>query len=127
MSSPWSPLFHCWLSISFLSLFLSQAHAQFPSNATFKFVNEGDFGPYIVKYDGNYRVLDIFNSPYQLFFYNTTPNAHFLAIRMGVQRTGGGYRWVWDANRGNPVKENATVTFGTDGNLVLAEADGNAA
>ncbi|MQL94945.1 hypothetical protein Taro_027609 [Colocasia esculenta] len=32
--------------------------------------------------------------------------------------------WVWDANRGRPVGENTTLTFGTNGNLVLAEADG---
>lgn len=33
-------------------------------------------------------------------------------------------RWVWDANRGNPVRENATLTFSPDGNLVLADVDG---
>ncbi|KAI5333039.1 hypothetical protein L3X38_023169 [Prunus dulcis] len=34
---------------------------------------------------------------------------------------------VWDANRGNPVGENATLAFGTDGNLLLADADGRVA
>jgi hypothetical protein len=28
-------------------------------------------------------------------------------------------RWVSEANRSNPVRENATLTFGKDGNLVL--------
>ncbi|XP_015899134.3 epidermis-specific secreted glycoprotein EP1 [Ziziphus jujuba] len=114
-------------SLFILSLFLSQAHAQVPSNATFKFVNEGEFGPYVNEYDANYRVLDVFASPFQLCFYNTTPNAYYLALRMAIQRTEPIYRWVWEANRGNPVKENATLTFGTDGNLVLAEADGKVA
>ena len=36
-------------------------------------------------------------------------------------------RWVWEANRGRPVGENATLTFGLDGNLVLADADGTVA
>lgn len=34
---------------------------------------------------------------------------------------------VWDANQGNPVGENATLAFGTDGNLLLADADGRVA
>ncbi|KAF3442405.1 hypothetical protein FNV43_RR16321 [Rhamnella rubrinervis] len=91
-----------------VSLFVSVAQAKVPSNATFKLVNEGEFGPYIVEYDGNYRVLGVFNSPFQLCFYNTTPNAYYLALRMAIQRTEPIYRWVWEANRGNPVKENAT-------------------
>lgn len=33
--------------------------------------------------------------------------------------------WVWEANRG--VGENATLTFGTDGKLVLTDADGRVA
>ncbi|KAF3442404.1 hypothetical protein FNV43_RR16320 [Rhamnella rubrinervis] len=114
-------------SLFLLSLFVSIAQAQVPSNATFKLVNEGEFGPYIVEYDGDYRTLGVFNSPFQLCFYNTTPNAYYLALRMAIQRTEPIYRWVWEANRGNPVKENATLTFGTDGNLVLAEADGRVA
>jgi hypothetical protein len=36
-------------------------------------------------------------------------------------------RWVSEANRSNPVRENATLTFGKDGNLVLADADGRLA
>ncbi|KAE8681106.1 epidermis-specific secreted glycoprotein EP1-like [Hibiscus syriacus] len=33
-------------------------------------------------------------------------------------------RWVWDANRNDPVRENATLTIGEDGNFVLADVDG---
>ncbi|TXG66745.1 hypothetical protein EZV62_008020 [Acer yangbiense] len=43
---------------------------------------------------------------------------------MGIQPTEPLYRWVWEANSGNPVRENATLSLGTNGNLVLAEADG---
>ncbi|MEI4872612.1 bulb-type lectin domain-containing protein, partial [Klebsiella pneumoniae] len=46
---------------------------------------------------------------------------------MGHRRSESLLRWVWDANRGKPVRENATLTFGTDGNLVLADVDGTVA
>ncbi|KAI3849247.1 hypothetical protein MKX03_001646 [Papaver bracteatum] len=36
-------------------------------------------------------------------------------------------RWVWSANLNDPVGDNATLTFGRDGNLVLANADGRIA
>lgn len=103
------------------------AQASVPDNETFQFVNEGEFGDYIVEYDANYRVLSVFNSPFQLCFYNTTPNAYTLALRMGTVRSESLMRWVWEANRGNPVRENATLTFGKDGNLVLADSDGRVA
>ncbi|KAL8205447.1 hypothetical protein R6Q57_008998 [Mikania cordata] len=95
-----------------------------PPSQTFTYVNEGDFGDYVVEYDANYRALPPFSSPFQLCFYNTTPNAFTLALRMGTVRSESLMRWVWEANRGNPVKENATLKFGTDGNLVLADANG---
>ncbi|KAJ9671423.1 hypothetical protein PVL29_025231 [Vitis rotundifolia] len=115
--------------VSFLFLFLISflAHASVPINNTFKYVNEGEFGPYIVEYDGNYRTLPIFASPFQFCFYNTTPNAYTLALRMATTRSESLFRWVWEANRGEPVGENATLTFGIDGNLVLADADGRVA
>ncbi|CAK7327662.1 unnamed protein product [Dovyalis caffra] len=109
------------LSISFV------AHSTVPPSSTFKYVNEGEFGFYSSEYAPDYRPLDIFNSPFQLIFYNTTPNAYTLALRMGTRRSESTMRWVWEANRGNPVRENATLTFGEDGNLVLAEADGKVA
>ena len=34
---------------------------------------------------------------------------------------------VWEADRGKPVGENATLTFRPDGNLVLADANGTLA
>ncbi|XP_060187718.1 epidermis-specific secreted glycoprotein EP1-like [Lycium barbarum] len=120
-----------WTTTLLASLFLfSQilsSIAQVPVENTFKYVNEGEMGPYIVEYRADYRVLDPFSNPFQLCFYNTTPNAWTLALRMGTVRSESLMRWVWEANRGNPVKENATLTFGTDGNLVLADADGRIA
>ncbi|KAJ9153509.1 hypothetical protein P3X46_026938 [Hevea brasiliensis] len=111
----------------FFSIFSFIAQASVPPSATFKYVNEGEFGPYIVEYDASYRVLDPFAHPFQLCFYNTTPNAFTLALRMGTVRSESMRRWVWEANRGNPVGENATLTFGTEGNLVLADANGRIA
>ena len=126
-----SPSFKIMSLFSLLYLlsftFFSIVQAQVPSHATFKFVNEGEFGDYVVEYDGNYRVLSIFNSPFQLCFYNTTPNAFTLALRMATTQSESLFLWVWEANRGNPVRENATLTFGTDGNLVLSEAEGRVA
>ncbi|PNX73986.1 epidermis-specific secreted glycoprotein ep1-like [Trifolium pratense] len=69
-------------------------------------------------------MISIFNAPFQVGFYNTTPNAYTLALRVGLQRSEQLFRWVWEANRGNPVGENATFSLGVDGNLVLANADG---
>ncbi|KAM1101404.1 hypothetical protein PS2_007757 [Malus domestica] len=46
---------------------------------------------------------------------------------MGLRRSEPLFRWVWEANRGNPVGENATLTFGTNGNLILAHANGKVA
>ncbi|KAK9153026.1 hypothetical protein Sjap_000506 [Stephania japonica] len=120
------------LFLSFFSIVVSSALAQVPANKTFKYVNEGEFGDYIVEYDANYRIIsapnvDFFNFPFQLFLYNTTPNAYILAIRAGIPRDEDLMRWVWDANRNNPVREKATLTFGTNGNLVLANPDGKIA
>ncbi|KAK4793843.1 hypothetical protein SAY86_011837 [Trapa natans] len=126
-SSSSSQLLFCLSILLFAVSFSSPARAAVPASAQFKYVNSGDFGDYIVEYDGNYRVLDPFNSPFQLCFYNTTPNAFTLALRMGLVRSESLFRWVWEANRGNPVGENATLTLGADGNLVLADADGRIA
>ncbi|KAG8386412.1 hypothetical protein BUALT_Bualt03G0146100 [Buddleja alternifolia] len=127
MSSPWFfttiPLLS--LFIIYLNSFIVQAVV--PPSQTFNFVNEGEFGDYIVEYDANYRVLSISSSPFQLCFYNTTPSAYTLALRMGTVRSESLMRWVWEANRGNPVGENATFSLGTSGNLVLADANGRVA
>ncbi|CAN4104244.1 unnamed protein product [Withania somnifera] len=85
---------------------------------------KGKFGPFVVEYEANYRVLDVFTIPFQLGFYNTNPNAWTLALRMGTARSESLMHWVWEANRGKPVKENATFSLGTDRNLFLAEANG---
>ncbi|KAF8024209.1 hypothetical protein BT93_F1416 [Corymbia citriodora subsp. variegata] len=124
MSSSMS-LLHSLLLLSLSLSFL--ARATVPPSAQFKFVNEGEFGPYVVEYGGNYRTTSIFNSPFQLCFYNTTPDAFTLALRMVTTRSESLFRWVWEANRGNPVRENATFALGADGNLVLAEANGRVA
>ncbi|KAK4752956.1 hypothetical protein SAY87_021754 [Trapa incisa] len=105
----------------------SNVQATVPASAQFKYVNSGDFGQFVVEYGGNYRALDPFNAPFQLCFYNTTPNAFTLALRMGLEWSESLYRWVWEANRGNPVGENATLSLGADGNLVLADAGGRIA
>ncbi|XAR66569.1 hypothetical protein NMG60_11012848 [Bertholletia excelsa] len=103
------------------------AHAAVPPSKTFKYINHGDFGEYIVEYHAYYRPLDIAKFPFLLCFYNATPNAYILGLRMGHRRSESIMRWVWDANRGKPVHENTTLTFGSDRNLVLADVDGTVA
>ncbi|KAJ9563352.1 hypothetical protein OSB04_008512 [Centaurea solstitialis] len=115
-------IFFCFL---FTLLFISQATV--PPSETFRYVNEGEFGDSVersTEYDASYRSLPLFTTPFRLAFYNTTPNAYTLGLRMGIRGDRSLVRFVWDANRGNPVRENATLSFGSDGNLVLAEADG---
>ncbi|XP_022717272.1 EP1-like glycoprotein 2 [Durio zibethinus] len=117
----------------FLSLFaFATTLAKVPANQTFKFINQGEFGDRIIEYDASYRVIrnDVYTflaPPFRLCFYNTTPDAFIFAIRAGFPNEESLMRWVWDANRNNPVRENATLTFGEDGNFVLANADGRVA
>ncbi|KAI3509770.1 hypothetical protein L1887_25292 [Cichorium endivia] len=127
MASPHSMYVTFLLFLLSFQLFSTISEALVPVSDTFNYVNEGDFGEYIVEYDADYRSLPPFSNPFQLCFYNTTPNAFTLALRMGTVQSESLMRWVWEANRGNPVRENATLTFGTDGNLVLADADGRIA
>ncbi|CAL5200991.1 unnamed protein product [Lathyrus oleraceus] len=115
------PLFLTLLLLSF-STFIAQAIV--PQNETFKFVNSGELGPFIVEYGADYRMISIFNAPFQVGFYNTTPNAYTLALRIGLRRSEQLFRWVWEANRGNPVDENATFSLTTNGNLELANSNG---
>ncbi|KAL6535939.1 hypothetical protein OROHE_012783 [Orobanche hederae] len=118
----------CFFTLSFIFLFIHAlpfiAQGVVPPSQSFNYVNEGEFGDYVVEYNANYRVLRVSNSPFQLCFYNTTPGAYTLALRMGTVRSESRMRWVWEANRGNPVGESATFSLGTNGNLVLADADG---
>ncbi|NP_001311588.1 epidermis-specific secreted glycoprotein EP1-like precursor [Nicotiana tabacum] len=112
----------------FLFCQICSSIAQVPVENTFKYVNDGEFGPSNIEYGANYRgIYDIYTYPFLLCFYNTTPNAWTLAMRMGSVPSNSIMRWVWEANRGNPVKDNATFALGTDGNLVLADADGRIA
>ncbi|KAI3753673.1 hypothetical protein L2E82_25733 [Cichorium intybus] len=94
---------------------------------TFQYVNQGNFGEFDSEYAPNYRPLPPFTSPFQLCFYNTTAGAYTLGLRMGTRRDESIMRWVWEANRGNPVGEDATFSLGSDGNLVLADGDGRIA
>ncbi|CAI0554585.1 unnamed protein product [Linum tenue] len=114
----------CLLS---LSTFPSAPQATVPPSDRFTFSNDGDFGDYIVEYRANYRVSSIAAIPFELCFYNTTPGQYTLALRMGTVRSEALMRWVWEANRGNPVGENATFSLGANGNLVLAHSDGRIA
>ncbi|KAL6199072.1 hypothetical protein ACLB2K_028859 [Fragaria x ananassa] len=116
------------LSLFLLSLFASIAQAQVPADRTFKLVNQGEDGDNTVEYWARYHMLfQVFASPFQRGFYYNTPNEFTLALRMGLQSSDTVMPWVWEANRGNPVGENATFSLGRDGNLVLAEADGQMA
>ncbi|GJY09693.1 epidermis-specific secreted glycoprotein EP1-like protein [Tanacetum coccineum] len=117
------------LRSSLFSLCLVHTHSSIsnaivPSADTFRYVNEGDFGEFESEYAPTYRPLNPFTFPFQLCFYNTTPNAYYLGLRMGTRRDGSLMRWVWEANRGSPVRENATFSLGSDGNLILAESTG---
>jgi len=113
-----------FLTLVFLSFSTFIAHAIVPQNETFKFVNSGALDESTVEYGGNYRMMGIFTVSFQVCFYNTTQNAFTLALRMGFETSEELFRWVWEANRGNPVDENASFSLGADGNLVLANADG---
>nr|CAB3475834.1 unnamed protein product [Digitaria exilis] len=65
-------------------------------------------------------------------FYCTDPCADFYFGVCILQADSGGLfvgtgilRVVWSANRGRPVRENATLTFATTGDLLLRDADGS--
>ncbi|KAJ9563349.1 hypothetical protein OSB04_008509 [Centaurea solstitialis] len=116
--------------IFFLFFFLFISEATVPPSATFHYVNSGeleDTNEIFTEYDPDYRFLPPFATPFDLCFYNTTPNAYILALRMGRQSDRSLKRWVWEANRGRPVGDNAALSFGSDGNLVLTDADGQIA
>ncbi|KAK1439646.1 hypothetical protein QVD17_05466 [Tagetes erecta] len=122
MATYTSSLFFIFFYFIFRSLSISIAIV--PMNETFHYVNQGDFGIYDSEYAPSYRALPPFTSPFQICFYNTTPNAYTLALRMGTRRDGSVMPWVWEANRGKPVRENATFSLDSDGNLILADVDG---
>ncbi|KAI3944001.1 hypothetical protein MKW92_031521 [Papaver armeniacum] len=127
MASPIHMYFFLFLTILLSSTVPVQS--QVPNKQTFQLLNQGEFSDYIVEYNANHRIIrttqdTFFNYPFRLCFYNTTPNAFILALRAGIPNDEDLMRWVWDANRNDPVRENATLTFGRNGNLVLADVDG---
>ncbi|MCL7038778.1 hypothetical protein MKW94_014712 [Papaver nudicaule] len=120
MAPPFLLLFITILCSSVLSV-----QSTVPKNKTFSFVNQGAYGGFSVEYSANYRTIKTVNThPFGLYFYNSTPDAYVLAIGAGPPNAKSTMRWVWHANRNDPVREKATLTFGTNGNLVLADFDG---
>lgn len=116
-------VFHYVLLLSFFCIAIQ---AEVPADQTFTFINHGEFGPATAEYNAKYRVVrtknvNFFTSPFQLCFYSTTPGAYTLGIGAGVPGDQSPMRWVWDANRNHPIGENATLSFGSDGNLVLTD------
>ncbi|KAJ4820717.1 S-locus lectin protein kinase family protein [Rhynchospora pubera] len=112
------------LTLPILLLLSSAAYLAQAKVDTFIYVNEGEFGWYVAEYNANFRSIPVYNSPFQMAFYNTTPGEYYLALGMGAAAHSEALiRWVWEANRGRPVGENATFSLLPDGNLVLAEAD----
>ncbi|RZC57325.1 hypothetical protein C5167_004629 [Papaver somniferum] len=100
-----------------------------PQNKTFRYVVQGEFEGLNVEYWADYRFIEtgennVLSYPYGLMFYNTTPDAHVLGIGANLPNDQSETFWIWGANNNNPVRENSTLTFGTDGNLVLADVDG---
>ncbi|KAI3962038.1 hypothetical protein MKW92_001910 [Papaver armeniacum] len=109
-------------------------------NKTFQITNTRDFGDdWLLRSEYHIMAsLNFIDSPHQLsyypfglYFYNITPNAFFLGIGVPIPQKSDAYdigrnqiHLVWDANLNDPVRENATLTFGRDGNFVLADADG---
>ncbi|XP_068649062.1 EP1-like glycoprotein 2 [Aristolochia californica] len=111
--------------VVFISFLSTVSRATVPDSETFKYVNEGEFGEYFPEYAASYRLLPVGNYLFQLCFYSSNPDAFHLAMLMGNEDSDFSLlRFVWEANRNVPVGENATLTFGRDGNLVLANPDG---
>lgn len=97
-------------------------------NRTFTYKNQGEFGEYVAEYGANYRALPISNFQLILCYYNTTTDTFALGLRMSHRRSESLMRWIWEADRGRPVPENATLSFSFDNNnLVLADAAGSVA
>ncbi|MCL7039580.1 hypothetical protein MKW94_028589 [Papaver nudicaule] len=120
-------LFLSLMLISYASsVVLVDAASSVPSSKIFKFVNQGDlFTNTVVEYKGDFRfVRTISNHPFSLCFYNITANSYTLALGMGTSSPTSRMLWVWSANRGRPVGENAVLSFGRNGNLVLVDTDG---
>ncbi|PON76985.1 Bulb-type lectin domain containing protein [Parasponia andersonii] len=106
-------------------IFAHVSHAIVSSKRTFTFINQSNkLGSYAYEYMANDRCLPITKFPFTLCFYNITPNAFVLALAMGDDRQDSNMRWVWEANRHEPVREGAKLTFGSNGNPALTYTDG---
>ncbi|KAL6529668.1 hypothetical protein OROGR_015291 [Orobanche gracilis] len=74
-----------FFTLSFLFLFIHAlpfiAQGVVPPSHSFTHVNEGEFGDYVVEYNANCRALRVSTSPFQLCFYNTTPDVYTIALR----------------------------------------------
>ncbi|RZC53077.1 hypothetical protein C5167_011943 [Papaver somniferum] len=97
-----------------------------PEHKTFQFINQGEWS-YV---SDNNRVIPVPSSyPFGLYFYITGNdyNKLVLGITGGHALPGDVVVWVWSANRNDPVGQHSTLTFGSDGNLVVADSDGRIA
>ncbi|KAI3844311.1 hypothetical protein MKW92_027577 [Papaver armeniacum] len=101
-----------------------------PEDKTFQFINQGEFTYGEWFYAADYRSVDPgpYSYPFSLYFYSTIKDANKLVLGISGGETGrDSIFWVWSANPNDPVGENSTLTFGSDGNLVLADFDGRIA
>ncbi|CAA7056696.1 unnamed protein product [Microthlaspi erraticum] len=115
---------HILLTLVSLFLLIFLVQPQVPPSEQFRFLNNGAFGESTVEYGASYRDLGVIRNHFRLCFFNTTPNAFTLAIGMGTGSSDSIIRWVWQANPKNPVREEASLSLGPEGNLVLAQPDG---
>ncbi|RZC53079.1 hypothetical protein C5167_011940 [Papaver somniferum] len=105
-------------------------HSIVPEDKTFQFINQGEFTYGEWFYAADYRRVDPgpYSYPFSLYFYSTIKDANKLVLGISGGETGrDSIFWVWSANPTDPVGENSTLTFGSDGNLVLADFDGRIA
>ncbi|MCL7023319.1 hypothetical protein MKW94_018820 [Papaver nudicaule] len=117
-----------FINTAFLSSKTSTAVEALVPPKTFKYVLSSLSG-FDENDASNLLIPQIASHPFMLGFYSTTPNAYTFGLSMGYRLQKDAFpqplrRWVWAANLNRPVNKNATLTFGTDGNLVLAEASG---
>lgn len=95
-------------------------------SGNFSFVNSGELADNVLEYNGSYRVVPLqsSNDIFHMVFFNATPNAYALGIAMGDCGQAEPMMIVWAANRNDLVQDNAILKYGTDGNLVLSNAEG---
>ncbi|KAG2300973.1 hypothetical protein Bca52824_037445 [Brassica carinata] len=106
----------------FLTLSLIGAQAKVPVDEQFRVVNEGDYTDYSpIEYNADVRGFQPFNDNFRLA-YNTTPKRIHSSSRIGSEPRINSPMGLGSKQRLS-VKGIA-LTFGEDGNLVLAEADG---